>query len=97
MILTPIQCNRLFDGLEKLGWHRRDGFLYAPHETMWLLISEPWTGDLRDFHERMIGRLQRTQNMREHRSETEHQKGVDDVTGLIQVLRAMISDESHAT
>ena len=96
MILTKTQCSRLLDGLEKVGWHRRGDFLYAPHETMWLLISEPWSGGLQDFHERMIGRLQLIKGMRTHQSVSEYQKCVDDVTGLIQVLTAMILDESHA-
>ena len=70
--------------------------MYAPYETMWLLISEPWIGDLQDFHDRMVHRLQCVKNLRAYRSEGDQQKGVDDMTGLIQVLRAMISDESHA-
>ncbi|MGA9453415.1 MAG: hypothetical protein WBW41_18975 [Verrucomicrobiia bacterium] len=96
MILTKTQCNRLFDGLDKVNWHRRADFLYAPHETMWLLISEPSSGDLPDFQERMNDRLQLINGMRTHQSESEYQKCVVDVTGLIQVLHAMLLDESHA-
>ena len=98
MALYEAQCRCLFDALEKIGWHRRDDFVYAPHETMWLMVSQPWTGDLQDFHDRMVGRLQRVSGMRALlRSDAEHQKGVDDVTGLVQVLRGMIADESNVT
>jgi hypothetical protein len=90
------QCSRLFADLEKAGWHRRSGFLYAPYETMWLLISEPWTGDIQDFHDRMVGRLRLVKNLRAYRSESDQQKGVNDMTDLIQVLHTMISDEGHA-
>ena len=96
MTLIETQCSRLFADLEKVGWHRRNGFLYAPYETMWLLISEPWIGDLQNFHHRMAGRLQRAKNLRAYRSESDQQKGVNDMTGLIQVLHTMISDESRA-
>ena len=58
---------------------------------MWLLLSEPWIGDLKDFHNRMVGRLQRVKNLRAYRSESDYQKGVNDMTGLVQVLHAMIS------
>jgi len=90
------QRSRLFADLEKAGWHRRSGFLYAPYETMWLLISEPWTGDIRDFHDRMVGRLRGVKDLRFYRSESDQQKGVNDMSDLIQVLRTMISDEGQA-
>ena len=96
MTRIETQCSRLFTELEKAGWHRRSGFLYAPYETMWLLISEPWTGDIRDFHDRMVARLRGINNLRACRSESDWQKGVNDMTGLIQVLHTMISSESHA-
>ena len=63
---------------------------------MWLLISEPWIGDLQNFHHRMVGRLQRAKNLRAYRSESDQQKGVNDMTGLIQVLYTMLPDKSHA-
>ena len=91
MTITKIQCSRLFDDLEKVGWHRRDGFLYAPHETMWLRIAEPWTGDLQSFHDSMVRRLKGYHNLKAHQSESENKNGVDDVTSLIQVLHRMIS------
>ena len=91
MTLIETQCSRLFADLEKVGWHRRNGFLYAPYGTMWLLISEPWIGDLQNFHHRMLGRLQGVKNLRAYRSESDHQKGVKDMTGLIQELQTMIS------
>jgi len=90
------QYSRLFAELEKTGWHRRSGFLYAPYETMWLLISEPWTGDIRNFQDRMASRLQGVENLRMYRSESDLQKGVNDMTDLIQVLHTMISDEGRA-
>lgn len=97
MPLSEAQRRLLFDALEKIGWHRRDDFIYAPHETMWLMISQPWTGDLQDFHDRMVGRLNRVSRVASvHHSDGEHQKGVNDVAGLVQVLRSMISDENHA-
>jgi hypothetical protein len=95
MALSEAQCGRLFDALEKIGWHRREDFVYAPHETMWLMVSQPWTGDLQDFHDRMVGRLHRIGGMQTfQRSQVDHQKAIDDVAGLVQVLQDMISDES---
>jgi len=58
---------------------------------MWLLLSEPWIGDLQNFHHRMVGRLRRVKNLRAYRSESDYQKGVNDMTGLVQALHAMIS------
>jgi hypothetical protein len=84
MPLTESQRNRLFEELDKIGWRKRDNFLYAPNETVWLLVSEPWSGDLLDFHERMIGRLERIKN------NGGRNNADDDVTGLIQVLKAML-------
>jgi len=48
--------------------------------------------DLPDFFERMKGRLARIQGNKEiHASLGEYQKVVDDVTGLSEVLRKMVS------
>jgi hypothetical protein len=44
----------------------------------------------------MVGRLRRAKNLRAYRSESDQQKGVNDMTGLIQVLHTMLPDESHA-
>ncbi|MCD6048920.1 MAG: hypothetical protein K0Q55_323 [Verrucomicrobia bacterium] len=92
--LSPVQRDRLFRDLERIDWQRRDDFLYAPGGTMWFSLAEPWQGDLADFHERMAGRLQRIQNLRERHSESDFQKLTTDVTGLIKVLHTMITDES---
>jgi hypothetical protein len=86
MALTESECGRLLDALEKLGWHRRDNFLYAPHETMWLSIIQPWVDDgLQEFHDRMVGRLKRCRTFC-------NQNAVDDTAGLVRVLSEMIQN-----
>jgi hypothetical protein len=92
MPLSDAQRLELLAALEKIGWHYKEQFIYAPNETMWLLVSCPWTEDLPDFFERMKGRLSRIQNNKGSPAAiVEYQKGVDDVTGLIEVLRKMVS------
>jgi len=88
-MFTERQRLRLFDELNKIGWRLRDGFIYAPNETMWLLVTEPWTGDLQDFRDRMVGRLERLSNRR-----VDHPgagaRSAADVTGLVGVLNTML-------
>jgi hypothetical protein len=90
--LTEHQKEQLFAGLEARGWSLREGFVYAPHGTMWLSHSQPWSADLRDFHERMAGRLQR--NMQAggmYEDPAEHQRLVADTRGLVEALAELLA------
>jgi len=90
--LTELQQKALFAGLEARGWTWRDGFIYAPHATMWLSGSQPWVGDLREFHERMSGRLQRnTQAGWMYEEGADHWNLVADTKDLVDTLTAMLS------
>jgi len=54
-----LKVNRLFDALVRAGWVWREGDLVAPNGTMWLDGKQPWQGDVRSFHARMVGRVGR--------------------------------------
>jgi len=59
---------------------------------MWLFGSQPWDGDLRDFHERMVGRLHR--NMQAgwmYEDRTDHERLVADTQGLVDTLADLLS------
>jgi hypothetical protein len=97
MPLDEVQKKTLFDSLQERGWHWREDFLYAPNESMWLLKSQPWIEDLQNFHERMIGRLERIQrNRNTHKTEAEYKNVFNDTAGLIEVLKKMVDDEASA-
>jgi hypothetical protein len=90
--LTELQKEQLFAGLVARGWIWREGFIYAPHGTMWLSGPHPWDGDLREFHERMAGRLQR--NMQAgwmYENEADHRGLVEDTRVLVDTLAHMLS------
>jgi putative SOS response-associated peptidase YedK len=90
--LSDQQREALFAALLSRGWHWRDGSIYAPHGTMWLLGTQPWRGDLRDFHARMTGRLRRNQMARwMYERESDHQNLVSDTRSLVQVLADLLS------
>jgi hypothetical protein len=59
---------------------------------MWLSGLRPWDGDLREFHERMAGRLQRnTQAGWMYEDEADHRRLVADTRGLVDTLAEMLS------
>ena len=92
MPLTELQKEQMFAGLADRRWIWREGFIYAPHGTMWLSGSRPWEGDLREFHERMAGRLHR--NMQAgwmYEDEADHRGLVEDTGGLVDTLADMLS------
>jgi hypothetical protein len=92
MALTETEKKQLFAELEARGWKWREGFIYAPHESMWLSAAEPWQGDLQEFHERMTGRLDRNAAAREiYEDEAEHRNLVSDTQGLVDTLADMLS------
>src|SRR5262249_29012471 len=94
--LTELQREQLFAGLEARVWAWHAGFIYAPHGTMWLSGLQPWDGDLREFHERMAGRLQRnTQAGWTYQDEADHRRLVADTRGLVDTLAETLSG-SHA-
>ena len=92
MSLSNLEQTRLFIALEDRDWLWNGGFLYAPHKTMWLLGSEPWAGDLHDFHERMVGRLQRNKNVRwTYQDENDYRNVVADTQSLVEVLTDLLA------
>ena len=92
MRLTEQQMEKLFAGLAIRGWVWREGFIYAPHGTMWLSGSQPWAGDLREFHERMAGRLDRNKQAAwMYEDEGDHRGLVADTGGLVDTLVDMLS------
>jgi hypothetical protein len=95
--LTERQKEQLFAGLEARGWAWREDVIYAPHGSMWLSRSHPWSGDLPDFHERMVGRLQR--NMEAggmYDSPADHQRLVADTRGLVETLAELLTEPDAA-
>lgn len=93
MPLTESQIRHLLTALESRGWQWHDGFIYAPHETMWLLGEEPWPNDLAEFHERMSARLQRNKQAGwVYDDKRDHQNLVDDTQSLVDVLSEMIGN-----
>jgi hypothetical protein len=87
MPLTDQQREALLTALLSHGWRWRDGSIYAPHGTMWLLGVDPWAGDLRDFDERMKGRLLRNEMARcMYEREGDHEKLVSDTRSLVKAL-----------
>jgi len=91
--LTGSPYTALFAALELRGWSWDEGFIYAPHRSIWLLGSDPWNGDLSDFHERMQGRLQRIVEQSSHYDDPqEHRNVVEDTRGLVDALAVMLSE-----
>jgi hypothetical protein len=90
--LTERQKKQLFAGLEVRGWVWREDFIYAPHGTMWLSGMQPWSGDLRDFHERMVGRLQRNLEAGGmYKDPADHQRLVAETRGLVEALTELLT------
>jgi hypothetical protein len=93
---TEQQARQLFAGLEARGWTWRDGWLYAPHGTMWLSAPVPWDGDLQEFHERMAGRLLRNRQAADgYDDPAEHQRLVADTQGLVDTLAVMLAEPAE--
>lgn len=62
---------------------------------MWLSGSQPWEGDLPEFHERMSGRLQRNMQARLiYEDEADHRNLVADTKSLVDILTEMLSKTS---
>ncbi len=85
MPLTREQTEELFVALLKRDWKRKGDFIYAPHESMWLLRDSPWQGDLADFIERMEGRASR---IAKHQA-GDFEQARDDAISLIAALRSL--------
>jgi hypothetical protein len=59
---------------------------------MWLSRSQPWSGDLGDFHERMVGRLQRNLEAGGlYEDPADHQRMVADTRGLVEALAKLLT------
>jgi hypothetical protein len=92
MPLSELEKAELFSGLKIRGWTWREAFIYAPHGTMWLLGSEPWVGDLSEFYERMLGRLERNNQVGwMHEDMADHRDLVADTKSLVETLAEMLS------
>ena len=95
MPLTEPQRTSLFAALESRGWQWREQFIYAPHDTMWLSGSQPWVGDLSEFHERMCGRLHRNeQSGWAYPQASDHEHLVADTRSLVEALSDLLSASS---
>jgi hypothetical protein len=80
--------------LESRGWLWHDGSIFAPHSTMWLLGSDPWTNDLANFYERMCGRLQRNeQHGWMYSNAQDHRNLVEDTKSLVDALAVLLAAE----
>ena len=78
---------QLFAALESHGWQWRDDFIYPPYSSMRLHRSQPWTGDLCNFHERMCGRLLRSEQADwAYPRASDHEYLVADTRGLVDAL-----------
>jgi hypothetical protein len=91
MKLAAEDRDSLLKALERKGWLWNGDFIYASHKTMWLLGADPWQGDLKDFHERMSGRVERIiRNKDYHDDAQQHQHCVDDTESLIATLEELL-------
>lgn len=94
MPLTESQCIDLFAALESRGWSWNEGFIYAPHRSLWLPGSSPWTGALPDFHERMQARLQCIKWLSPEYDDPHcHRTVMDDTASLVDVLARMLAEK----
>ena len=91
MALSNELRNALMSKLVQVGWTSEQGFAYAPHRTMWLLEKEPWQGDLQDFHERMLGRLDRIERFSKHDPSYDSTRSKEDTWSLVKVLEELIN------
>jgi len=82
----------LLKALEERGWFWRNEFIYARNETMWLLGSDPWHGDLSDFRESMVSRMDKViQNQECHDDKDKHMKIVEDVASLVEAIQELLN------
>ena len=92
MPLIASQRTQLFAALQARGWQWRNESIYAPHASMWLLGLQPWVGDLREFHERMCGRLRRNEQAGwMYPQASDHQHLVADTRSLVDALSDLLT------
>lgn len=97
MPLAGSQHAALLAALESRGWTWREEFIYAPHGTMCLLGTAPWTGSLSEFHERLCDRLRRNeQATAEYDNPQDHRNLVEDTSSLVEALAALIADPQRS-
>lgn len=93
MPLSDEQRTKLLSALEAHGWRSREAFTCAPSATIWLYTSEPWIGDLQEFHERMSTRVARLEAAREmYSNDDEHEQVVGDTRSLVDVLDGLLAE-----
>ena len=83
--MDPEDAKRLLDALTGAGWVTREGWIYAPHATMWLDCGQPWHRDLLQFREQMMGRLESLQR------QPSFEDAVADTQSLVDVLGRLSS------
>lgn len=80
----------LISGLKARGWFWKGEHIHAPHESMWLLGSDPWKNDLIEFHTRMAARLGRILKSKAvYSDQKRYNEIVSDTVGLVLVLRRL--------
>jgi len=85
----------LFSKLRQKGWRHEGEFIYGPHRTIWFRCEDPWQGDLSDFHERMIGRLQRIISVKDHYPDpTDHEKVLSDTEAVVVAPAEILKERS---
>jgi hypothetical protein len=86
----------LVSKLCQTGWRQEGGSIYAPNGTIWFTSDDPWQGDLADFHERMIGRLERINNNKDHYPDpTDHEKIVSDTEAVVVSLAETLKERGN--
>lgn len=92
MGLTAEERDAFLKALERKGWSWVGEFIYAPHKSMWLLVADPWHGDMADFLERMLARAERLLQHRSHYDDPLwHQNIVGDTQSLVGTLRELLN------
>lgn len=82
----------MLKALEEKGWFLRDEFIYGRNETMWLLGSEPWHGDLSDFREIKVSRMDKViRNQDCHDDKGKHMKIVEDISSLVDAIQEVLN------
>lgn len=79
--------------LREHGWIDVDSALYAPGTTIWIELDVDWPASVSDFHETMVGRLERLRNRATMGFEDiDLQTSILDTSDLVGCLSRVLSD-----